>query len=602
MEDLYSHPVIHWLLRMSWQASVLVALIFLAQILFRKHLTPKWRYVLWALVVARLLVPVSVPSSMSIFNLFQPLATQVANSTLLRPQSTTGVKADPQAASSSVAVKQVVTKREREPGTLDYLMLGLSDYPLPVVIIFVLFTIIWPAGILFLSFRIIHQNFRFTWRLRKARQLENPEVRQLFEDCKLMLGIDQHIPIIETEYLKTPAVYGFLSPRLLLPKGMVESFSLQELRHILLHELAHVKRLDMAVNWLMAVLQVLHWFNPIIWFGFERVREDREVACDALALSRSRDGEHTVYGETLIKLLQHFITPDPVPGGLVGLMEKKNDMKQRVMMIAGFTRRASMRSLFGLLVVAAFVCVGMTDAKVPSAAPNNLVGWWRGEGTLSDAVGNADAVAEGSLNFVPGPSGPSVFHFDGREADIKIPASPALVVGRESGFTISLWIKPTDLNQTAPLIEWNSGHSGVALILMNQYGNGALYASLTDTNRERVTLATESGLIQADQFQQVVFTYHRGKGAAAFYVNGRCVATSFVGELTPDTHGDVYLGVIPYGEMAGTRYAGEMANVQVFDSVMTPEQIKMVYEAGRHGNLPKIFRDVTARAGGLKSL
>jgi beta-lactamase regulating signal transducer with metallopeptidase domain len=67
--------------------------------------------------------------------------------------------------------------------------------------------------------------------------------------------------------------------------GFLRSFSTEELRFVFLHELAHVRRRDILMSWLMALLQVVHWFNPLVWFAFSRWRADRELACDALKRS-----------------------------------------------------------------------------------------------------------------------------------------------------------------------------------------------------------------------------------------------------------------------------------------------------------------------------
>ena len=60
--------VFDWLLRASWQASVLVALVLVTQRLFGSRLSPGWRYALWLLVLARLVMPVSPQSRVSVFN------------------------------------------------------------------------------------------------------------------------------------------------------------------------------------------------------------------------------------------------------------------------------------------------------------------------------------------------------------------------------------------------------------------------------------------------------------------------------------------------------------------------------------------------------
>src|SRR5438034_5959934 len=57
-----------WLLRASLQASVVIGLVLLAQWLFKKRLSPRWRYCLWSLVLVRLMLPVSPESAFSIFN------------------------------------------------------------------------------------------------------------------------------------------------------------------------------------------------------------------------------------------------------------------------------------------------------------------------------------------------------------------------------------------------------------------------------------------------------------------------------------------------------------------------------------------------------
>src|SRR3972149_2127933 len=62
-------PFLSWLIRTSWQASVLVVLVLLAQALFRRWLTPRWRYSLWFLVLLRLVLPAVPEGGLSIFNL-----------------------------------------------------------------------------------------------------------------------------------------------------------------------------------------------------------------------------------------------------------------------------------------------------------------------------------------------------------------------------------------------------------------------------------------------------------------------------------------------------------------------------------------------------
>jgi len=59
----------------------------------------------------------------------------------------------------------------------------------------------------------------------------------------------------------------------------------------------------------MSLLQVLHWFNPLVWLAFYRMQTDRELACDALVLTCTRSGESKDYGRTIVNLLERFSRP-----------------------------------------------------------------------------------------------------------------------------------------------------------------------------------------------------------------------------------------------------------------------------------------------------
>ena len=165
------------------------------------------------------------------------------------------------------------------------------------------------------------------------------------------------------------ALWWVVLARLLLPEGLLKSFTRDELRHVFLHELAHVKRHDIAVNWLATLLQILHWFNPLVWLAFSRMRADRELACDALALSCAAPNESKAYGQTIIKLLEGFVRPSRLPG-LIGILEDKSQMKRRIAMIARF-HETPRWSVWALLLLLALGLVTLTDAqskKAPATA------------------------------------------------------------------------------------------------------------------------------------------------------------------------------------------------------------------------------------------
>jgi len=173
--------------------------------------------------------------------------------------------------------------------------------------------------------------------VRRGRVLTSQRVLELLEDCKRAMGVRTLLGVVVTDRVPGPALFGFIRPRLLLPPELVENLSAEELRHVLLHELAHLRRMDIHFGWLCAALQLLHWFNPLVWIAFHQMRGDRELACDEEVLTRLTSPEGPGYGRTLIKLLE------PVPPSLLpspaGVSENAAHFKRRIRMIAAAPRR-----------------------------------------------------------------------------------------------------------------------------------------------------------------------------------------------------------------------------------------------------------------------
>jgi len=84
-------------------------------------------------------------------------------------------------------------------------------------------------------------------------------------------------------------------------------------------------------SWIRAV----HWFNPLIWLLLARIRSDRELACDALAMTKTARPDRGTYGRTVLKLLEQLAVPSPVPGS-VGVLEDRRAIERRVQSIIRF--------------------------------------------------------------------------------------------------------------------------------------------------------------------------------------------------------------------------------------------------------------------------
>ncbi len=367
--------------RTSFQAAVLVLLVLLVQFVFQKHLTARWRSALWLVVIVRLLVPFAPGSVLSVFNLFPHLRQPVALAESITP--TDAAMADntaerpvvlavpriapmivlaPPAKAAEVLVAQSIPRETHQPSAAaPEAPAQAAATPRQPISWVTLLLSAWVIGVAGLGGYVLACSTRLARMSRRLRVINDEQVLATLDDAAERMGVRRRLTVVENPDLASPALFGFLRPRLMLPKGFLTQFSRQELRFVFLHEMAHLRRHDLALNGVVTLLQVLHWFNPLVWLGFARWRADRELACDALALEAAGDDQQQAYGRTILHLLENFTHRTSVPG-LVGVLEDKSQLRRRIGMIASF-RPGKRLGLFSLALIAIVALVGLTDAQ-----------------------------------------------------------------------------------------------------------------------------------------------------------------------------------------------------------------------------------------------
>ena len=334
-----------WLIEASWQASVLVALVLLLQLMLRSRLNPRWHHALWLLVLARLLLPFLPECALSLFQ-FAPTPPPVVTESVTEPI----FQAPP-----AVMVVGLT------PGPA-----SAATYPFSV---FTVLALVWLTGavaLLILTWRV---NRRFARHVVAVPLVDDPRLLKLAEATQQELGLHRRLRIIESVQVQSPAIMGLFRPTLILPKDVRTRFDDDELRFIFLHEFAHLKRGDLFLQWLVALLQILHWFNPVLWYAFRRMRADREPATDALVLSCTGEAYKESYGQVLVKLLEHYHARHSLPT-LVGILEDKDQFKRRFSLISKFTRGAYGWSMLAAALIGVLAVVCLTKSK-SAVSPND---------------------------------------------------------------------------------------------------------------------------------------------------------------------------------------------------------------------------------------
>lgn len=186
---------------------------------------------------------------------------------------------------------------------------------------------------------------------------------------RLELG---YIPrVVVTRRLATPAVFGMFRPVLLMPKGYLGKLSRRDTEHMLLHELAHIKRGDLIAHGLYMLLQVAYWYNPLLWLVRRQVHHLRELSCDATVAELLRE-QTTAYRQTLLETARRLLTSSVEPGlGLLGLFEDSNRLLVRLNWLTKPTWRYRTMKRITVAVIAALMlaCV-LPMARAQDAASN----------------------------------------------------------------------------------------------------------------------------------------------------------------------------------------------------------------------------------------
>lgn len=183
---------------------------------------------------------------------------------------------------------------------------------------------VWAAGVLLLSVRLLGG----LWLLRKLkRRLNGPVSEALALSCRTLaqrLGVSRAVQLRESLSVRVPLVIGWLRPTILLPMSALSGLSAAQLELILAHELAHIRRHDYLVNLLQNLIETLLFYHPAVWWVSAKIREEREICCDDLAV-RVCNGDRLSYAKALAKLdntrLQH-LAPAATGGSLLRRIQR----------------------------------------------------------------------------------------------------------------------------------------------------------------------------------------------------------------------------------------------------------------------------------------
>jgi TonB family protein len=230
----------------------------------------------------------------------------------------------------------------------------------------------WALGVILFSLRLAWGSRQVAVLRRSGEPAEGP-VLAVAAAIGSRLGLTRPVRLLITSLAEGPSVVGWIRPVILLPAATLVGLTPEQLEAVLAHEFAHIRRYDYLVNVLQMVVETLLFYHPAVWWTSARIRHERELCCDDLAVSLC--GDPVCYARALTKLerLRTF-APKMAMGSNDG------PLLYRIQRLTGAaTRRFGPSRLPGILAIClALACVGLCvtwsrvhaqEVKVRPAAP-----------------------------------------------------------------------------------------------------------------------------------------------------------------------------------------------------------------------------------------
>jgi len=130
----------------------------------------------------------------------------------------------------------------------------------------------WIIGVVFLSVRLLLGLWHIASISQRSTLIVNRQLENLVLKLKSKLGIEKSIHVYESEKTDSPITFGFFKSFILMPVGLVNQLSTEEVELILVHELGHITRNDFLINIFQTIVETLFYYHPVVWWISHRAK------------------------------------------------------------------------------------------------------------------------------------------------------------------------------------------------------------------------------------------------------------------------------------------------------------------------------------------
>ena len=309
------------LLEISVYAVLLFLIVIVIKKIFSRKMSPTLHFAIWFMLIARLCIPFTIESSIRL---------------IVIPQET--IKAFQTSASGQLQWGPPLV---------------WTDY----------FFILWLSGVLLLSIRMLVNMTRMNREIKRNSTQPSSSTQEFLNLCRNELRISRKIKLYLLPGITTPALTIGIIPKIVLPSDIHDRLSDKQLELAIKHELMHYKRRDYLIVMLLRVLEVIYWFNPIVWLMSRHVSLDMESACDSMVVKNLNNQQKKAYALCLVRLSSHGRSLQSALGLVFGNNQKIVEKRIRGVFVKG-QRKRNMIVAAGILAVVLFIG-GFTTIFLP---------------------------------------------------------------------------------------------------------------------------------------------------------------------------------------------------------------------------------------------
>ena len=284
------------LLTMSLSAGVMIAVIAILRALLINRLPKITFFLLWAVVLLRLLVPYDLPFSASIYSWLDFLEQPKQESFQQLPPSVS-LSADTASVQEAQSFDQILPLEQptRQLSQETVLLQG-ENRPLKLDISW-----LWALGAAILACYFAIGYIRGVRKFAASLPVENPFCARWLDLQRKQLPLRRKICIRKFDQISGPLTYGVLRPTILLPNEAL-SQPTSTLHYVLTHEYVHIRRFDCVSKLLLSAALCLHWFNPLVWVMYVLANRDLELSCDEMVLRLLGIENRSAYAMALLEM------------------------------------------------------------------------------------------------------------------------------------------------------------------------------------------------------------------------------------------------------------------------------------------------------------